>query len=440
MRICRTISRSVPGDVGAIGRRAALSNSVLSTEYSVLSTLNSSPALQRIGGTRHGSLRSLCALLFLLAVAGCSYGPEKIRTGPKIVPGRPTQNIWNDMNSSSNELERALNDIKDVATAKDTAPKVTAFYDKVRALYLEGSGRKDMTPDQSKQFEDQFGENLERAQTSFKQDMDGLSKRVPALPDELLKAFADGRKSIDDAKEVARQQAALPPPEVLPENPDAPGFSYATFILCLAVLGACVACLFRDGLWSNALRLINVVFAALLAMNFYEPVANYATKWSEDFHSFIALIDFLALWTCFVVFVVVFRAVTDSVSKVRVKFLQVVDRPAGIVLSFCTGWVMVGFTLTSLHLSPLSQYPLLGSFRPNEAQNTMFFGLNPDREWLGFTKYESSGPFARMEDGDHSFPSDFIETQLVRRMHVEKYISNNSDHAIRVNPKMVTDK
>ena len=84
---------------------------------------------------------------------------------------------------------------------------------------------------------------------------------------------------------------------------------------------------------------------------------------------------------------------TDAVSKVRVRFLKIVDLWGGVVLSLCIGWVMVGFTLTSLHAAPLGQYPLLGSFQP---QNSMFFGMfAPDREWLGFTKYQSWGPYCR---------------------------------------------
>jgi hypothetical protein len=63
--------------------------------------------------------------------------------------------------------------------------------------------------------------------------------------------------------------------------------------------------------------------------------------------------------------------------------------------------------------------------------------LAPDREWLGFTKYQSSGPFCRSVEG-FVFPPDYIEKHLVRRMHVEKYINGNNDHAIRVNPTLMT--
>jgi len=173
-------------------------------------------------------------------------------------------------------------------------------------------------------------------------------------------------------------------------------------------------------------------------MNFYEWVATSVTKISDSIRPWEPLIDFLSLWTCFILFMVVFRAVTDAVSKVRVRFLKVVDQTGGIALSLCIGWVMVGFTLTSLHAAPLAQYPLLGSFQP---QNKMFFGmLAPDREWLGFTKYQSSNGYCRAVDQDLSFPTDFIEKQFERRQHIEKYIAGNNDHAILINPQFMKSR
>ena len=206
------------------------------------------------------------------------------------------------------------------------------------------------------------------------------------------------------------------------------------WLLCLLILGVCVGFLFRDGLWSNAIRLVNVVFAGLLAMNFYERLAN-SDELQRDLHPYVSFFDFLALWICFVFFMVVFRAVTDAVSKVRVRFLKIVDQAGGIVLSLCIGWVMVGFTLASLHAAPLAQYPLLGSFQP---QNSMFFGISP-RTASGWASPSTSrrGPIAdrstRSISSSAYFPSDFIEKQLERRQHIENYIRGNNDHAILVN-------
>ncbi len=241
---------------------------------------------------------------------------------------------------------------------------------------------------------------------------------------------------------MPRNAPPPPPPEILPSNPPESAQVWIVWLFCLLILAVCVGFLSRDGLWSNAIQLVNVVFAGLLAMNFYEWLAKFLTNYGEEIHTYVPFFDFLALWICFIFFAVMFRALTDMVSRVRVRFLKIVDLYGGIALSLCIGWVMVGFTLVSLHASPLGQYPLLGSFQP---QKNMFFGmLAPDREWLGFTKYQSSGPYCRSVRPEQSkqceFPPDFIETQLVRRMHIENYIQGNNEHAIRVNKDFMTQK
>ena len=50
--------------------------------------------------------------------------------------------------------------------------------------------------------------------------------------------------------------------------------SILTFLM-LAILFAALATLYTEGMWSNAVRLINVVTAALLATNFLKAAANW---------------------------------------------------------------------------------------------------------------------------------------------------------------------
>ena len=65
--------------------------------------------------------------------------------------------------------------------------------------------------------------------------------------------------------------------------------------------------------------------------------------------------DFLSLWGLFAIFVVLFRAVTDQLSKIKVRFPAKIDQVGGIVFSVVIGWVMVCFTLTTLHTAPLGR-------------------------------------------------------------------------------------
>jgi uncharacterized membrane protein required for colicin V production len=161
---------------------------------------------------------------------------------------------------------------------------------------------------------------------------------------------------------------------------------YITLILAVVLL-ACVASLFNDGLWSNAVRLINVIFAALLAINFYEPLATALDGWNSSFTFFW---DFLSQWALFVIFSIILKILTDKLSLVKVKFLKIVDQIGGLVLSLWIGWVMVCFTLTTLHTAPLSHDYAGFAVDKNEK---MFLGTGPDRLWLAFTQKQSLGMY-----------------------------------------------
>ena len=162
-------------------------------------------------------------------------------------------------------------------------------------------------------------------------------------------------------------------------------------ILMLVIFAACVGTLWAEGMWGNAVRLINVVIAALLATNYFEPVADWIQGQGDWFLSATYLWDFLALWGLFVIFMVVFRAFTDLLSRVKVRFLTIADTAGGIFFSVWVGWVMVCFTTFSLHLAPLDRVCLGDSFKP---ENKMLM-WGPDRQWAAFVQKVSRGPFSR---------------------------------------------
>ncbi len=173
----------------------------------------------------------------------------------------------------------------------------------------------------------------------------------------------------------------------------------------LIVMLACFGWSYPDGLWSNAIRLVNTITAALLATNFFEPVARWLDN--KVSASYTYLWDFLALWGLFFLATLVLRGLTDSVSRVKVKFLKLADRIGSAVLSLWIGWVMVCFTMMTLHTAPLSQNFLFGGFQP---KSRMIAGMAPDRVWLGFMQQVSRGPFCRTASNDemnsHVYGSD----------------------------------
>ena len=99
----------------------------------------------------------------------------------------------------------------------------------------------------------------------------------------------------------------------------------------------------------------------LLAVNFYEPVA----RWLDSMQpSYTYLWDFLACGRCSRVFMVIFRELTSFISQVKVRFLKLADRIGSGVFSLWIGWVMVCFTMMTLHTAPLGRNFLFDGFKP----------------------------------------------------------------------------
>jgi hypothetical protein len=162
-------------------------------------------------------------------------------------------------------------------------------------------------------------------------------------------------------------------------------------LVLFAVFLACVAMHVREGLWSNAISFFNVMTAALIASNYFEPLADWLTnRWP----SYTYVFDYLALWLIFSVVMILLRTATDYASRVKVRFKMPVDWAGGVFFACWIGWIMVCFTTFSLHTAPLARNFMSGAFQP-EPDDSMFLGLAPDRQWLALMhtlSLDGSGP------------------------------------------------
>lgn len=195
--------------------------------------------------------------------------------------------------------------------------------------------------------------------------------------------------------------------------------SFLLPFLMLVILAACIGVLYPEGLWSNAVRLVNVVTAGLVATNFFEPLARLIEGWGEWFASATYFWDFLSLWILFAVTMIVMRLATDMISRVKVKFLKVVDRAGGALFAACVGWVMVCFVMATLHTAPLAQNFLFGGFDPSRRMLL----VGPDRMWLGFVQHVSKGSLARSEPAVFDPDNQFMNKYNDRRGALEKQVT-----------------
>lgn len=141
-----------------------------------------------------------------------------------------------------------------------------------------------------------------------------------------------------------------------------------------------VASLVREGTWSNAIKLFNVMTAAMLATNYFEPLADWLTA---KLPTFTYVWDLLSVWAIFSVALGLMQLITDRLSRTQMRFRKPVEAAGGILFACWIAWIMVCFTTFTLHLAPMSQTFLGGSFEPSPDAK-MFFGLAPDQQWISF--------------------------------------------------------
>jgi len=191
-------------------------------------------------------------------------------------------------------------------------------------------------------------------------------------------------------------------------------------LLLIAIFAICVAFVFNEGLWGACIMFCNVLMAAVLATNLFEPVADRLESMMSGYTYFC---DFLALWICFAVCLTILRLATDLLSRHRMRFKRPVDITGGVVFAIGVGWLMLQFTLFTFHTAPLGRNFLGFQERP---ETRMFFGLAPDRNWLAFMhSLTTSSSFSRAANqGDpnaHVFDpqGDFILRYGQRRKDFE---------------------
>jgi hypothetical protein len=200
-----------------------------------------------------------------------------------------------------------------------------------------------------------------------------------------------------------------------------------TFLTILAVFFGCALSIYSEGMWSNAVRLVNVVTAALLACNFFEPLAR---TMDEQMESASYLWDFFAIWLLFAVILLIMHTLTSSISRVNVRFPKIADQIGGVFFASWVSWVMVCFLMMTLHMAPLSRNFLRGDFNPDEG-----ITFNPDYQWLGFLQKESGGAFCRSPVVKFDPKYDFVIRYASRRADIDALMKQTGSVIIRVPTK-----
>jgi hypothetical protein len=194
-------------------------------------------------------------------------------------------------------------------------------------------------------------------------------------------------------------------------------FTALLFVIFVAV----VASLYTEGMWGNAIRLVDVVTSALIATNYFEPMANWVEGMASMLKTYTYAMDFLCLWGLFAVSMIVLRGITDTVCKVKVRFLKIADQIGSVAFACLVAWVVVSFATFTLHTAPLSKNFLFGGF---QSQSRMMLGLAPDRAWMSFARSVSKGAFARSPVTAFDPQGQFASEYEARRSTIEGHVKS----------------
>ena len=153
-------------------------------------------------------------------------------------------------------------------------------------------------------------------------------------------------------------------------------------VILLLIVAAVAWCVAGEGAWGAGLTFLCVLFAGLLAMNFFEFVAGLLDGMGSGVQDYS---DVAALVGLFTLFTFLGRLATDNISPTEIEFDGRVHNVARWLFGAATGYVTMAILLTALHTAPLPR-SFIG-FSPERAN--FFDSLAPDRQWLGFTQHVS---------------------------------------------------
>jgi len=145
------------------------------------------------------------------------------------------------------------------------------------------------------------------------------------------------------------------------------------------------------GAWNNLITLVNTLFAAILASNFFEPLADLIDGGES---SYTYLLDFVLVWVLFFASYAILRTATDLLSRFQLKFNVWLDRGLTTLFSMGTAGVFVCFMMFTFHMAPFP--PGANDFQGQP--NTVNFAGEPDKKWMSFLEYGSRGSMASAID------------------------------------------
>lgn len=166
-------------------------------------------------------------------------------------------------------------------------------------------------------------------------------------------------------------------------------FDAVVFFLIIGMTYA----LSSEGLWGAALMFFNALFAAMITLNFYEPLAQMIAS-NVEFLSGYA--DALCILLIFTISLLILRLATENLAPAMVRFPMPLYHAGRFVFAVLGSCVTMGMILIALDASPVNK-KILGSM---DYKSVPFFKLRLDKEMLAFFQWSTGYVFTRNGPAD----------------------------------------
>ena len=127
---------------------------------------------------------------------------------------------------------------------------------------------------------------------------------------------------------------------------------YLTVLICF-VFFAAVAMTIGEGLWSNTIALFSVILSSLLAVFGGVPLGVWILEKSGRDDTFSWIFVFTAMWVVFTVTVVIFRVLSERISRVRMKFVPPLEMVSGPLMGIFVAVMFTSFAAYTLERVPI---------------------------------------------------------------------------------------
>jgi len=176
------------------------------------------------------------------------------------------------------------------------------------------------------------------------------------------------------------------------------------------ILGLTYA-LTSEGLWGSALMFFNVLFGALIAFNFYEPLAALLDSTGIGW----GFSDTLCLLGLFCLSVLLLRMTTETIAPAQVRFPVPLYHLGRLIFGLGGAVVTMSIIILAFHTAPV--YKKIFGVVDYESKPPFRIGL--DHQFLGFFQYATGAVFARYGLGQRDPFREYGQTRTGERYAVQ---------------------